>query len=59
MLTRLDTQFLWVKGIQVYSIEWDCPSPRGDIGKGVKKTLKIKNNPYRTSKGLEFTALHR
>jgi hypothetical protein len=30
ILTRLSTNYLWVKGFQVCSKEGDSPSPRGD-----------------------------
>jgi hypothetical protein len=36
ILTRLGTNYPWVKGIQVCSKEGDRPSPRGDNSKKVK-----------------------
>jgi hypothetical protein len=36
MLTRLGINNPWGEGIQVYSNEGDCPSPRGDDSKRVK-----------------------
>jgi hypothetical protein len=38
ILTRLGTNHLWVKGIQVFSNEGDNPFPRGDNSKTVKIT---------------------
>jgi hypothetical protein len=36
ILTKLDTNHPWVKGIQVSSNEWDSTSPKGDNSKRVK-----------------------
>jgi hypothetical protein len=36
ILTRLSINHLWVKGIQVCSLEGDRPSPSGDNNKRVK-----------------------
>jgi hypothetical protein len=36
ILTRLGTDHPYIKGIQVYSNEWDNSSPRGDNSKRVK-----------------------
>jgi hypothetical protein len=36
ILTRLGINHSWRKGIQVYSKEGNCPSPRGDNSKRVK-----------------------
>jgi hypothetical protein len=40
IITRLDTNYPWVKGIQICSKEGDSSSPRGDNSKS-KNTLKI------------------
>ena len=40
ILTRLDINDPWGKGIQVCSNEGDCPSPRGDNSERKKDTLK-------------------
>jgi hypothetical protein len=36
ILTRLGTNYLWVKGIQICSKDGDSPSPRGDNNERVK-----------------------
>jgi hypothetical protein len=36
ILTKLGTNHLWLKGIQVCSSEGDCPSPRGGNSERVK-----------------------
>ena len=36
ILTRLDLNHPWGKGIKVYSNEGDCPFPRGDNSETVK-----------------------
>jgi hypothetical protein len=49
ILTRLDTNHPWGKGIQVCSNEGDHPSLRGDNSKKVKKTLIFFLNFSRTT----------
>jgi hypothetical protein len=61
ILTRLDTNHSWVKGIQVCSKEGDNPSPRGDNSERVKYTeffLKIfffrTNKPNSIKLGINY-----
>jgi hypothetical protein len=42
ILTRLGTNYPWVKGIQICSNEGDNPSPRGDNSERVKMHRKFK-----------------
>jgi hypothetical protein len=41
IITRLDTNHPWGKGIKVSSNEWESSSPRGDNSKKSKNTLKL------------------